>query len=206
MPLFANLNDQIFLPFSRRNRWFYEECVVRLYARFYKDAPRYPRDSEVISSIYETLKSRPDLWSEDEVLDDLPELLVQGRRRVARRRGQAARDSELADAVRARAVKHYEYLIETGWLEEEQFGIVKTVDMSPGALSLMETLHRIREGFALQFSGTLAQLNLALKGIADDPSLNALSLNHVRQDLESFVRHLRAIISEENRPPLLHFR
>jgi hypothetical protein len=96
-------------------------------------------------------------------------------------------------------VRHYEYLISTGWLEEERFGIVKTVDMSPGALSLMETLHRIRDGFSLQFSGTLVQLNLALKGIAEDPALNALSLNQVRQNLESFVRHLRAIISDLKR-------
>jgi hypothetical protein len=63
----------------------------------------------------------------------------------------------------------------------------------------METLHRIRDGFALQFSGTLVQLNLALKGIAEDPALNALSLNHVRRDLETFVRHLRAIISDLKR-------
>src|SRR5690606_24356897 len=48
-------------------------------------------------------------------------------------------------------------------------------------------------------SGTLVQLNLALKGIAEDPALNALSLNHVRRDLESFVRHLRAIISDLKR-------
>jgi hypothetical protein len=198
VPLFANLNDHFFLPFSRRNRWFYEECLIRLYVRFYKDAPRYPRDSEVIADIYETLKSRPDLWSEEEGLEDLPELQVRGRRRAGRR-SSGAGDSDLADAVRARAVRHYEYLIATGWLEEERFGIVKTVDMSPGALSMMETLHRIREGFSLQFSGTLVQLNLALKGIAEDPAVNALSLNQVRQNLESFVRHLRAIISDLKR-------
>lgn len=198
MPLFANLNDHFFLPFSRRNRWFYEECLVSLYVRFYKDAPRYPRDSEVIADIYETLKSRPDLWSEEEGLEDLPQLQVRGRRRTGKRAAGGA-ESDLADSVRARAVRHYEYLIATGWLEEERFGIVKTVDMSPGALSLMETLHRIREGFSLQFSGTLVQLNLALKGIAEDPALNALSLNQVRQNLESFVRHLRAIISDLKR-------
>lgn len=90
-------------------------------------------------------------------------------------------------------------MLATGWLEEERFGIVKTVDMSPGAISVMETLSRIREGFALQFSGTLVQLNLALKGVADNPAENALSLNQVRSSLETFVRHLRAIISDLKR-------
>lgn len=198
MPLFSTLNDQFFLPFSRGNRWFYEECLINLYVRFYKDAPRYPRDSEVIADIYETLKLKPELWSETDELEELPELRVQGRRRVNRRQ-PATSEGGIADAVRARAVRHYEYLIATGWLEEERFGIVKTVDMSPGALSLMDTLYRIREGFSLQFSGTLVQLNLSLKGLAEDPSANALSLNQVRQNLESFVRHLRAIISDLKR-------
>lgn len=198
MPLFVNLNDQFFLPFSRQNRWFYEECLSRLYARFYKNAPRYPRDSEVIAEIYQALKERPDLWAGSAETEDLPELEVRGRRRVNVRRS-AETDDTLADAVRARAVRHYEYLLSTGWLEEERLGIVKTVDMSPGAISLMETLSRIREGFALQFSGTLVQLNLALKGVAEKPQENALSLNQVRSSLETFVRHLRAIISDLKR-------
>ena len=198
MPLFANLNDQFFLPFSRQNRWFYEECLSRLYVRFYKHAPRYPRDSEVIAEIYQTLKQRPDLWSSTAETEDLPELETRGRRRVNARRASEV-ESDLADAVRARAVRHYEYLIATGWLEEERLGIVKTVDMSPGAISVMETLSRIREGFALQFSGTLVQLNLALKGVAENPEENALSLNQVRSSLETFVRHLRAIISDLKR-------
>lgn len=198
MPLFANLNDHFFLPFSRQNRWFYEECLSGLYIRFYKNAPRYPRDSEVIAEIYQTLKQRPDLWSSSADTDDLPELDTRGRRRVNIRRSNE-QDAELADAVRARAVRHYEYLLATGWLEEERLGIVKTVDMSPGAISVMETLSRIREGFALQFSGTLVQLNLALKGISENPQENALSLNQVRSSLEIFVRHLRAIISDLKR-------
>ena len=182
MPLFANLNDHFFLPFSRGNRWFYEECLSRLYARFYKDAPRYPRDSEVIAEIYQTLKLRPDLWAATGDIEELPELEIRGRRRVSAR-VPSTTDPSLADAVRGRAVRHYEYLLQTGWLEEERFGIVKTVDMSPGALSIMETLSRIREGFALQFSGTLVQLNLALKGIAEDPAGNVLSLSQVRASL-----------------------
>lgn len=198
MSLFANLNDQFFLPFSRSNRWFYEECLSRLYARFYKDAPRYPRDSEVIAEIYQTLKLRPDLWAASGDTDELPDLDVRGRRRI-NGRVTGASDSALADAVRARAVRHYQYLLDTGWLEEERFGIVKTVDMAPGALSVMDTLSRIREGFALQFSGTLVQLNLSLKGVAEDPAANALSLNQVRLSLEAFVRHLRAIISDLKR-------
>ncbi len=71
--------------------------------------------------------------------------------------------------------------------------------MTPGGLALLEALYRIREGFSLHFSGTLVQLNLMLDGITRDPHRNALSLDQVRRSLESFVRHLRAIISDLKR-------
>lgn len=201
MALFTHLDDNFFLPFSRANKHFHEACLVRVYERFYKDAPRFPRDNEVVAEIYETLRGNPDFLSlagEDD-LADLPEMKTRGRRRASIGRNMGGVRQEVVDAARNMAVRTYDNLIAWGWLEEERFGIVVTVDMSPGGLAVMETLYRIREGFALQFSGTLVQLNLALDGIRADPRRNAPSLWNVRRDLESFVRHLRAILADLKR-------
>lgn len=200
MALFAHLDDNFFLPFSRANKHFHEACLLRIYERFYKETPRFPRNSEVISEIYETLRNNPDFLSTTaKDLADLPEMKTRGRRRASIGRNMGGARQEVVDAARNMAVRTYENLIAWGWLEEEKFGIVVTVDMSPGGLAVMETLHRIRDGFALAFSGTLVQLNLALDGIRADPRRNAPSLWNVRRDLESFVRHLRAILADLKR-------
>jgi hypothetical protein len=197
VPLFKHLNDGIFLPFSRSGKWLYEKCLIAIYERFYKDSPRFPLQKEMLETIYETLKAHPDLWTEEETVAAAPDLVIHGRRRVGRRGGKASR--EVADAVLSRARIVYDNLVETGWLEEERFGIQVTVDMTPGALQMMQRLYEIQEGFALRFTGTLVQLNLTLRGLSEDPRANAASLQVVRKNLEGFVRHLRAIIADLKR-------
>jgi len=198
LALFVNLEDNVFLPLTRGNKHINERCLSAVYERFYKDAPRFPRRNEVIAEIYETLKAWPELWNEEAAGEDIPELLVRGRRRLkaARRGGDTP---EITDVVRKRALKLYDDYVNAGWFEEERFGVQITVDMTPGALALMESLFRIRDGFALQFSGTLVILNQTLDGLAQNPYRNALGLETVRRELERFMRHLRAIISDLKR-------
>ncbi|WP_046864029.1 Wadjet anti-phage system protein JetA family protein [Microvirga massiliensis] len=198
MPLFVHLSDKIFLPFSRGNKYLYEVILTVVYEKFYRDAPRFPRRGEVIAEIYDLLRARPDLADDEAPLAEIPEVEHRGRRRMRVARGNEAA-VEIGDEILKRARLHYDYLIESGWLEEDKFGVQVTVDMTPGGLALLEALYRIREGFSLHFSGTLVQLNLMLDGITREPYRNALSLDHVRRSLESFVRHLRAIISDLKR-------
>ncbi len=65
MPLFGQLDDGIFLIFSRGNRHFYARVIVDLFDRFFSDTVTFPTRSDVIAAIYDTLRARPELWTEE---------------------------------------------------------------------------------------------------------------------------------------------
>jgi hypothetical protein len=54
MSLFGQLNDDIFLIFSRGNRQFYARVIVDLFERFFSDTVTFPGRLEVVGTIYDT--------------------------------------------------------------------------------------------------------------------------------------------------------
>src|SRR3954470_15266796 len=74
MSLFGQLADDIFLIFSRANRHFYARVVLELFERFFSDTVTFPGRHDVVGAIYDTLKSHPDLWTDDDDdFSDVPE-------------------------------------------------------------------------------------------------------------------------------------
>jgi Family of unknown function (DUF5716) len=148
MSLFGQLDDDIFLIFSRANRQFYARVIVDLFERFFSDTVTFPGRLDVIGAIYDTLKTRPELWTdEDGDFSDVAEVRANGRRFRLTRSSPDGRQ----DLLLARAQQIYAQLKDKGWLEEESYGIRVTVDMRPAAMLLAERLAAIEKGLATTF-------------------------------------------------------
>jgi hypothetical protein len=190
MPLFGQLDDNIFLIFSRGNRHFYARVIVDLFDRFFSDTVTFPGRADVIAAIYDTLRTRPDLWTEEEDFSDVPELRARGRR--FRR---AAEADGRQDLLLDRAHIVYAQLRDRGWLDEESYGIRTTVDMPPAAMLLAERLAAIEKGLATTFRGVVITIRNALASVQHDPRANAVGLNKAAELAIRFSRELRAVLS-----------
>jgi hypothetical protein len=191
MALFGQLNDDIFLIFSRANRHFHARVIVDLFDRFFSDTVTFPSRLDVIAAIHDTLRARPDLWTEDgEDLSDVPDLRIKGRR--FRR---TADPDERQDQLRERAQLVYAQLRDKGWLDEESYGIRTTVDMPPAAMLLAERLAALEKGLATTFRGVVITIRNALASVMDAPEANALGLNKAAELAIRFSRELRAVLS-----------
>ncbi len=171
MSLFGQLHDDAFLLFSRTQRYFYARVVVDLFRRFFSDTVSFPARTEVVAAIYDVLRTNPDLWHEgedgaEEEISTAPDLLTRGRRL---RRGSGAEDASPAqDALLGRAWRAYNRLVETGWLEEEAYGLRVTVDMPPGALLLADRLTAIEGGLSASFRGVVSLIRGSLSSALTD--------------------------------------
>lgn len=193
MPLFNQLNDDIFLLFSRANRHLFARLVVELFERFFSDAVTFPMKHEVIGHIYDTLRANPDLWTEEgDDVAALPDIRTGGRRI---RRNRAGGGDGLQDELMGRAQNTYARLKATGWLEEESYGLKVTVDMSPAAMLLAERLTAIEKGLASSFRGVVVTIRNALAAVINDPAINAPGLNKAADMAIKFSRELRAVLS-----------
>ena len=191
MPLFGQLDDDIFLIFSRGNRHFYARVIVDLFDRFFSDTVTFPGRSDVIAAIYDTLRNRPDLWTEEaEDFSDVPDLRLKGRR--FRR---TAGPDERQDLLLERAQLVYAQLRDKGWLDEESYGIRTTVDMPPAAMLLAERLAALEKGLATTFRGVVITIRNALASVMEAPKANAPGLNKAAELAIRFSRELRAVLS-----------
>lgn len=193
MSLFSQLNDDIFLLFSRGNRHLFARLVVELFERFFSDTVTFPLKHEVIGHIYDTLRANPDLWADEE--DDFtsaPDIRTGGRRI---RRKRTEKEDHAQDILRLRAQSAYLRLRATGWLEEESYGLKVTVDMSPAAMLLAERLTAIEKGLASSFRGVVVTIRNALAATVVDPGKNAAGLNKAAEMAIRFSRELRAVLS-----------
>ena len=193
MPLFGQLNDDLFLVFSRANRRLFARLVVDLFERFFSDTVTFPTRLDVVGHIYDTLRTSPELWTaEDEDFTDLAAIRTRGRRI---RRVRTPRDGGRQDELLDRAHRVYAQLIDKGWLEEETYGIRVTVDMPPAAMLLAERLAAIENGLATSFRGVVITIRNALASVLQDAETNAVGLNKAAEVAVRFSRELRAVLS-----------
>jgi hypothetical protein len=193
MSLFHQLHDDIFLIFSRANRHLYALLIVELFDRFFSDTVTFPGRQEVVGHIYDTLRSHPDLWHEDgEDFSAVADIRTGGRRI---RRARGINDGGRQDLLLDRAQRAYWRLVETGWLEEESFGLKITVDMPPSAMLLAERLAAIQCGLATSFRGVVVTIRNALASVLIDATTNAVGLNKAAEMAITFSRELRAVLS-----------
>jgi hypothetical protein len=203
--LFRYLNDDAFLAFSRDHKHLYALCLLDLYERFFTGAPAFPTPQEVTHAIYDVMRANPLLWNEtDDFGDPLPELISAGRRRMKR---AAAIKTETADKALLIARQLYGRLIGWGWLEEEEYGLRVTVDMSMGPLLVIQRLASLNKDVSQRFGGLIVTIRLNLEAIEKlNPQVLdrkqrevALALREARNQADQFTRSLRAILSDLKR-------
>jgi hypothetical protein len=195
MSLFGLLNDDIFLIFSRSNRHLYAQVVRDLFITYYSDTVTFPNKTDIITSIYQTLRDHSELWTDEpEDFTDLPEIRAAGRKKF-RRTATTDESQAKQDILLERAHHIYSRLLATGWLEEESYGLRVTVDMSPAALMLAERLHHIENGLTTTFGGVVITIRNALNAVISDPDGSAAGLNKAAETAVRFSRELRAVLS-----------
>jgi hypothetical protein len=189
--LFGQFHEDAFLLFSRANRHLYAQLVTGLFERFFSDTVTFPNRLEVVGYIYDQLRNRPELWSDDgEDLSGVADVRTTGRR-IRRSRSEDGRQDLLLD----RAYRAYGRLLDTGWLEEESYGLKITVDMPPAAMLLAERLSAIQRGLATSFRGVVVTIRNALASAHLDGRSNAVGLNKAAEMAVRFSRELRAVLS-----------
>ncbi|WP_192246869.1 Wadjet anti-phage system protein JetA family protein [Mesorhizobium silamurunense] len=204
MALFRYLNDDAFLIFSRKFRFLYEAALLDIYERFFSRGASFPTPQEVVHAIYDLIKRKPDLLAEgDDVGEGLPDLVSKRRRRL-KFAGEANEAAETALRVASVA---YQKLIQTGWLEEEEYGLRVTVDMPMGASLVMQLLSSLKSDVSQRFGGVVVNvkqsLELAAKLQADSSGKEAVDAAYAvvqaREQATAFLKTLRAILSDLRR-------
>ncbi|ACJ00836.1 Wadjet anti-phage system protein JetA family protein [Rhodospirillum centenum] len=192
MSLFGELHEDAFLLFSRANRHLYAQLVTDLFERFFSDTVTFPNRLEVVGYIYDLLRNQPELWADDgEDWSGVADVRTTGRR-IRRARPEDRRQDLLLDC----AYRAYGRLIDTGWLEEESYGLKITVDMPPAAMLLAERLAAIQRGLATSFRGVVVTIRNALAAVVNvDGRVNAVGLNKAAEMAVRFSRELRAVLS-----------
>lgn len=204
MTLFRHLSDDAFLIFSRKHRFAYEAALLACYRQFFSTGAAYPTPKDVIRIIYEKLGQNPELiGDEDDPTEDLPELVSRGRRRIR----YAGEGSEAGDRALAFATRLYQGLVRSGWLEEDEWGLRITVDMPLGPQYVVERLETLSSDVSQRFGGLVVHIKASLelverlgeKSSETTRGEAAHALREARVKADSFIRTLRAIISDLRR-------
>jgi hypothetical protein len=203
--LFRYLHDDAFLAFSREHKHLYAACLLDLYDRYFDGAPAFPTPQEVTHAVYDTMRANPSLWSEaDDFGEPLPEVISAGRRRIKR---AASARSETSDKALIIARQIYARLIAWGWLEEEEYGLRVTVDMSMGPLLVIQRLASLNKDVSQRFGGLIVTVRLNLEAVEKLTPQTidrkqrevALALREARNQVDQFTKSLRAILSDLKR-------
>lgn len=203
--LFRYLNDDAFLAFSREHKHLYSLILLDLYERFFTGAPAFPTPQEVTHATYDVMRANPSLWNEsDDFGEPLPEVVSAGRRRIKR---AAAIKTETVDRALLIARQLYQRLVAWGWLEEEEYGLRVTVDMSMGPLLVIQRLASLNRDVSQRFGGLIVTVRLNLEAVEKlTPQIVdrkqrevALALREARNQVDQFTKSLRAILSDLKR-------
>ncbi len=203
--LFRFLHDDAFLAFSRAHKHLYAACLLDLYDRYFDGAPTFPTPQEVTHAVYDTMRANPSLWSEaDDFGEPLQEVISAGRRRIKRAASVKAVTTDKALII-ARQI--YARLIAWGWLEEEEYGLRITVDMSMGPLLVIQRLASLNKDVSQRFGGLIVTVRLNLEAVEKLSSQTAdrkqrevaLALREARNQVDQFTKSLRAILSDLKR-------
>jgi len=203
--LFRYLHDDVFLAFSREHKHLYAAALLDLYERFFDGAPAFPTPQEVTHAIYDVMRANPSLWGEnDDFGEPLPEVISAGRRRIKR---AGATTTDEADKALLIARQLYGRLLGWGWLEEEEYGLRVTVDMSMGPLLVIQRLASLNKDVSQRFGGLIVTIRLNLEAVEKlNPQIVdrkqrevALALREARNQVDQFTKSLRAILSDLKR-------
>jgi len=203
--LFRFLHDDAFLAFSREHKHLYAECLLSLYERYFTGAPAFPTPQEVTHVIYDVMRANPSFWHEsDDFGQALPEVISAGRRRLKR---ASASKTETSDKALLIARQIYGRLTAWGWLEEEEYGLRVTVDMSMGPLLVIQRLASLNKDVSQRFGGLIVTVRLNLEAVEKlNPLIVdrkqrevALALREARNQVDQFTKSLRAILSDLKR-------
>ncbi|MCF8482235.1 MAG: DUF5716 family protein [Rhodospirillum sp.] len=194
MLLFDHLSPDFFLIFSRSNRHLYARVVAEIYDQYFGVGFVYPKRSDLVLVIYNVLRANPTLWTEDEELLGLPDVIRKRGRRLRVLSDEAGQDRLLRQAQHI-----YRRLVDTGWLEEEALGLKVTVDMPPAALLVTERLVALREGLAVAAAGVVVAIRTALAAVLLDGRANAAGLRKAAENAQAFERSLRVVLSDLRR-------
>lgn len=203
--LFRFLHDDAFLAFSREHKHLYAECLLSLYERYFTGAPAFPTPQEVTHVIYDVMRANPSFWHEsDDFGQALPEVISAGRRRLKR---ASASKTETSDKALLIARQIYGRLTAWGWLEEEEYGLRVTVDMSMGPLLVIQRLASLNRDVSQRFGGLIVTVRLNLEAVEKlNPLIVdrkqrevALALREARNQVDQFTKSLRAILSDLKR-------
>ena len=85
--------------------------------------------------------------------------------------------------------------MQTGWLDENRYGLKVTVDMPAAALRLAEFLWSLTQGVSEQVGGLVVQVKNALDAARINARDSALGVNKAAKDAASFGRYLRSVLS-----------
>ena len=192
--LFGGLNPDIFTLFSGANRRLYAAVLLDVYDEFFRAEMLFPAQGEVIGAIYESLGRNAEHWREDEREVVLDTLAVRGSQRLRRRRTIAA-DTDATSEAMARARHIYHRMVQTGWLDQSQYGLKITVDMPAGALRLAEFLRGLTDGVTEQVGGLVVQVKNALDAARINARESALGVHKAAKDAAAFGRYLRSVLS-----------
>lgn len=192
--LFGQLNPDIFTLFSGSNRALYERVLVAVYEGYFRADLLFPTEAEIVGSIYQCLAADGTLWHDEDAPVSLDELHTRRGRRLRRKRIEVADAQATSEAVqRARYI--YNRLLQTGWLEDNRYGLKVTVDMPAGAMRLAEFLCSLREGVSEQLGGLVIEVKTALDAVQLNARENAPGLNKAARDATAFGRYLRSVLS-----------
>ncbi|TIM11733.1 Wadjet anti-phage system protein JetA family protein [Mesorhizobium sp.] len=204
MALFRYLSDDAFLIFSRKFRFLYEAALLDTYERFFSRGASFPTPQEVVHAIYDLIKRMPELLAEgDDVGEGLPDLVSKRRRRLK----FAGEANEAAEAALRVASIAYQKLLQTGWLEEEEYGLRVTVDMPMGASLVMQLLSSLKSDVSQRFGGVVVNVKQSLELAAKlQPGSSvkeavdaAYAVVQARDQATAFLKTLRAILSDLRR-------
>jgi len=121
--------------------------------------------------------------------------------------GRRANPTETADKALVIARQIYGRLIAWGWLEQEEYGLRVTVDMSMGPLLVIQRLASLNRDVSQRFGGLIVTVRLNLEAVEKlNPHIVdrrqrevALALKEARNQVDQFTRSLRAILSDLKR-------
>jgi hypothetical protein len=178
LALFNQLHDRIFAPLASPSAKLYEQALLAIYGRFYRNHQEFPSRDEIVSTVREILEGRPELWLGEEGDEETSEGAVT-------LRAQAQ--------VRAKLVVRK--LIDCGWLEESKSGFAVQVDFTPSGIHLMKSLADIDDGSNIRVEGALALLTSILGNLANGQSGFASGLDTCVRQLDSLRNAMRATYS-----------
>lgn len=192
--IFGELHEDAFLLFSRQNKRLYAHAVLEIWREFFGTFhPRIaPRRTEICDFIAALLVKSPELWTDPEEFQDLPDPAA----RRGRKRRKKRVDTSERDPIAVKADHVYRRMVDCGWIEEDQIDFVTIAEMPTAAQAMAERFHEIEQGLAQVLGGVVITIRNALNSLQARPEENALGLKQAVDSAIAFIRRLRAIHSQ----------